>query len=237
MRGNGPVVMAGGSGSNTYELLDGASASEVVQLPGRGTDTVISDHSITAPENIEIVRATPNANRDRGVTLRGIEPGQSLIGSNGNDTLISGPDGYLSGRRGNNTLILSPFDFTEARGGPGKNRFVILAQPAVDPSLWIGMRLSNAPVAQKSADVVDDLHRGDRLVLSTKSFGPALGRLRGHMRVTVGGGSRGRGPQFVFTPSRGLLQFDADGQGGSPPVVVAILKGYRKPPTWAIQIV
>ncbi|OAI39764.1 hypothetical protein AYO39_02515 [Actinobacteria bacterium SCGC AG-212-D09] len=192
---------------------------------------IYTDHSITVPPDVEIVRASTH----RAVTLRGGDGNERLIGSNGNDTLISGPGSdYLNGGGGRNTLVLGPFGFAEARGGPGGNRFVVKIQP-VDPALSIGM--ATLPIAAWTADVIDDFHVGDRLVLSTRSFGSALRALRGRIRITVGATARGGGAQFVFYARRGLLSFDPDGHGPAPSVGVAILKGRHKLSPAAIQIV
>ena len=188
---------------------------------GPGDDVVQPDGLCQAPERIVV------------------GGGEDIVtGNRGNDTLIGGAGSdYLAPGGGNNTLVLSAFGSTEARGGPGENRFIVLSQPVADPALAIGMRLSNLPLSAMSADTIDDFHPGDRLVLSTRSFGTALGSLRRDMRITVGASARGPGAQLVFSPARGFLSFDPDGQGGAPAAVVAILKGVHRLPASAIQIV
>jgi hypothetical protein len=104
-----------------------------------------------------------------------------------------------------------------------------------DPSFRTGLDLGRAA----SAHVITDLEakRGDRLVLSPANFGKPLAELRKHMRITTGHHARGHGPQLVFNPRRHLLSFDRNGRHGTPPEVIAILRGHRQIQRKAIDIV
>ena len=101
--GEGADKLTGGAGDDTYYVDDPNDI--VVELPGEGTDTVISSaNSYVLAANVEILRAADGMN---GITLVGNDLANSIVGSNGGDMLSGGSgsaNDTLVGGLGNDML-------------------------------------------------------------------------------------------------------------------------------------
>lgn len=226
MEGRGPVTLMGQTGNDIYRL-DDARGKGVVEMPREGFDTVLTDSSMVVTPYVEKVRAVGN----KGVSLTAGSGEQRLIGSKGGDVLSGGEGSdLLKGGAGRDRIKLQPNGIDLASGGKGADRFEVSAN-----ALGVGTRARKGlAVADKSAHVITDFKpaQGDKLVLSTRSFGK---KLRG-MKITRGNRARGKRAQLLIA-RRGLVSFDADGAGRGPARVVAVLKGRKSLPKSAVRVV
>lgn len=193
--GTGSNLMRGGLGDDTY--IVNSTTDLVVENPNEGIDTVIASISYTLTANVEKLTLTGNANINGiGNELDNVIIGNAgvntLDGGDGNDTLIGG--------RGRDRMM----------GGKGADRFVFTAP-------------------RDGVDRVMDFNRreGDKLVFLNQSFegsegfeGLRLGRLRRN-QFHVGKRAESDRHRFIYNESRGILFYDADGQGGSRQVRIA----------------
>ena len=137
--------------------------------------------------------------------------------------------------RDRDRIKLQPNGIDLASGGKGADRFEVTAS-----GLGVNTRAGNGlAAADKSAHVMTDFKpaQGDKLVLSVKSFGKKIRALKKSTRITKGNRARGNAAQLLITPRRGLVSYDADGAGGRPARVVAILKGRSTLPAKAIRVI
>jgi Ca2+-binding RTX toxin-like protein len=97
--GAGADLLAGGTGNDTY-IVDN-SGDQVVELPGSGTDRIISSIALTPAANVEILQLADEAT----ATLTAAPSGSTLIGNSLGTTLIGGVDAdVITGGRGADTL-------------------------------------------------------------------------------------------------------------------------------------
>ncbi len=232
MRGHGNVAMQGGAGDDTYRLVDGARANNITETANQGSDRILTDHSLTVPVNVERARAVGN----KPVELRSGIGDTTLIGGPADDSLDAGPgSARLDGRGGDDEIRLNAFGFDRASGGPGADDFVDLNKRPPDASFPVGLRHSDT-----SSHLITgfSVSQGDRIVLPVGRFGSRLATVREDgTRITEGAHPRGTRPQLVFNPKTQLLEFDPDGNRGTPATVIATLRGLRHLPGRAISIV
>lgn len=232
MNGKGPVTLVGGEGNDRFRLNAGARPGSVVELDDEGIDTVDTERSIDLPVNVERGRVVSS----KPVNLKAGIGSQSLAGGSGANLLNAGAGSDLvEGKAGNDRLILGNGGFDLARGGKGADQFVVRTARAPKLSTQIGRDFRGAASAHTVADLKPS--QGDRLVLSVKTYGKAIKKMRRNFKVTFGNRPKGGGAQFLFLPGRKLLSFDPDGRGGAVASVVAILKGHDSVPRKAIRIV
>jgi Ca2+-binding RTX toxin-like protein len=203
IHGTRSVGVFGGRGNDTYHVFGKNSTRSIVELPGQGTDTLYTDHSLTMPQNIEIGIATAPH-----VALTGVRTTRKLIGSYSGDTLIAGSGNErLIGGRGAQNIVFARFGFDVATGGGGADRFIFTGIPFTS---W------RAPEPKRfSTHRITDFNprRGDRLVFRARYFGRQLlsNKLtlleRRHPVATT------RSPTFLFDPVTKLLSYDPDGTG------------------------
>ena len=118
--GSGADAMAGGAGNDTYVVDD--IGDKVTELPGAGTDLVLSSISYTLSDNVENLKLVGTTAKlsgggnslanvltanDAGSSLYGMAGDDTLIGGAGNDILDggSGADAMSAGA-GNDTYIV-----------------------------------------------------------------------------------------------------------------------------------
>jgi Ca2+-binding RTX toxin-like protein len=126
--------MVGGAGDDVYYVMH--PEDQVIELPGEGMDTVVTDVSHTLAPNVENLRVLGPALNPVGEgppTLVGNALDNHIVGAPFSYERIYGLDGddildgggrhgaYLDGGNGNDRLINS---FGESRGGPGADTFV-----------------------------------------------------------------------------------------------------------------
>ncbi len=221
------LAMSGGAGSDVY-VLKGHGTPSIVQLPGPGQATVLTDHSLTVPPNLDVARAIG----PRRVTLRGGEASR-LVAGEGGSVLVSGPGPTrLRGRGGPDTIVFDGLNDDSATGAGGADRYVFTGNPETGQRP-AGLRYPARP----AAPVVSDFEsmRGDRLVLRSSVFGPEVLQLRRHFTVVAAARPRPRGarPTLLFDTRSGLLSFDRDGSGPISDQVVVELPRSRGPrPGW-----
>jgi serralysin len=130
--------LAGGSGDDIYEVLNGLST--IVENAGEGTDTVFTNVNYTLAANVEnmylygSVNGTGNAGDN---TIVGNGAGDNLIdggagndalyGGDGNDTLKGGTgNNTLNGGTGNDALYNSATSVDNLAGGAGDDLYEVL---------------------------------------------------------------------------------------------------------------
>lgn len=94
-------VLSGGDGNDTYGV--DVAGEQVIEAPGGGTDTVYAfvDFALGTGQEVEYLMAATAT----GLTLRGNEFANFVVGNAGNDTLYGGGgDDRLSGGAGNDTV-------------------------------------------------------------------------------------------------------------------------------------
>ena len=226
------VSLVGGAGDDVYRMAEGADPRWVTEFPRDGRDTLVAAGAFGVPFAVE--RAV-GAGDSRALIEAG-EGDQDLIGGPRRDRLDGGPGtDRLVGGAGADRLLLGEWGFDRATGGSGADTFVPHGNAA----------LASAPgvatvSARPSAHLITDLNvaRGDRILLSRSSFGPAVTELAKRMVVRQGASPspRGRRPQLLFSGRDSLLRIDSDGKGELPAQVIAILAAHDRLPARAIRI-
>jgi Ca2+-binding RTX toxin-like protein len=216
---SGDDVLAGSSGN---DLMDGGAGFDaavfvlarenytITQLGGgriqvsglEGADTLRGIEELRFADGV-IPVAT-----GLGETVRGGAGGDSLNGLGGNDT-IEGRGGAdtLLGAAGNDLLIGGAADDRLA-GGSGADTF-LMALPS------------------DGVDRILDFTSGeDRLAFGAAGFGLPAGALDpARFELTGFGFGTGIAGSFVYRSEFGQLWFEADGEGGAPIQLVAVLAG------------
>jgi Ca2+-binding RTX toxin-like protein len=121
--------LAGGSGDDTYEVLN--ELTTIVENPGKGNDTVFTNVNYTLAANVEnmylfgSVNGTGNAG-DNAIVGSGV--GDNVIdGEAGNDTLKGGDgNNTLKGGAGNDWLYSSATSIDKLAGGAGNDIYEVL---------------------------------------------------------------------------------------------------------------
>lgn len=198
-------TLAGGRGDDTY-ILDnyGDTVLEFGESDTGGIDTVYANFSYAL------------GNAEEHLFLGGTGD----LGGEGNalDNAINGQagDNALRGLGGDDTLIGGAGDDSIA-GGPGRDS--VVGGAGADLFFLDGRGGSNA-------DLVDDFGRGgdaDRIAVEADAVGLPAGALD-PSRFVAGAGftaARDAEQRLVYDTSTGRLYLDADGQGGTAPVVLA----------------
>lgn len=217
--GAGTDHLDGGEGSDIYLITAAGdhAAGEIADSGTSGTDelrfaaTIASTLTLfaddTGLERAVIATSTgattgTTANGidasalDYGITLQGNNGANVLIGGSGNDTLIGGG--------GNDTLT----------GGLGADWFVF----------------DKAPNASNNKDTVLDFTSGeDKLAVSKAIFAGLAAADLGQLNIDAfwsGAGvttAHDATDRFIYNTTTGALYYDADGQGGSAAVQMAVI--------------
>jgi len=226
----GEDLLQGGAGNDLY-FLD-VSTDRVIELAGRGTDTVFIGFTATSAlgDNIENLTLTGTGGFDGSGnalnntltgnlgdnTLSGAAGNDRLNGGAGNDTLDGGLDNdVLSGGNGNDALF-GGFGRDVLVGGAGADRFVF----------------DTAPNTTLNSDKVSDFVSGtDTLVFSRSDFsGFAAGGALAAGAFRSGDGinaAQDGDDRLIYNSANGSVWYDADGNGSaSKAVLVAILTGH-----------
>ena len=210
------AVFGGGPGDDRYEIAAGRGCASVFELPGQGTDTVVTSRCLRPAPNVERIVLAGTA----PLTLRTGEGHQVLTGNDASNVLSggSGPD-VMNGGGGDDVLELGSDRYDTATGGPGADRFVLLGRPATG---YHG-RLSRNAEAHRLTDF--SAAQGDRIVLRPGSFGTEVRGLARTWTVVTGTDPQPRAarPTLLVNPSTGLIAFDRDGTGIIGPRVVAMV--------------
>ena len=118
--GPGTDALRGGAGGDSYFLNDSA-ADAVIENPGEGTDTVVSQASCTLAANVENLTLTGVADSNG----TGNELNNVIIGNSGNNSLAGGAgNDILLGGTGNDVLD-GGADGDILRGGTGDDTYII----------------------------------------------------------------------------------------------------------------
>jgi Ca2+-binding RTX toxin-like protein len=221
--GFGADSLVGGAGDDTYRV--NSSLDRVLELPGGGSDRVISLVSLNLAPEIEqltltgslalnangngianLITGTARDNRLNGGngddTLLGAAGSDTLLGGFGHDSLVggAGPD-FLAGGHGRDTLVGGPEPFgaeadTFMFGGPGEG-----------------------------PDHILDFGIGDGIAVSRAGFGGGLEPGATPDDRFAVDAPEGMLAQFVYLRATGTLLWDRDGTGAAPGVPIAVLQG------------
>ena len=217
------LVINAGPGNDVYRVSDHGQVPGVLEAPGEGRDTLYTARSTEVPRGLEKLVGTGRM----GLTLRGIDGPQDIIGGLGDDR-ISGGAGIdrLDGQDGADRLFLNPdAGIDTATGGPEGDRFVPLGTPVTAPR-------AQTPAVRLAHVITDfDAAQGDRVVMRPSVFGTEIRGL-GTGAVFVGrlGDRTGGRASLLIDPATGLVTFDRDGDGPLTDKVVVILRGYSSIP-------
>jgi VCBS repeat-containing protein len=202
---DGADVLVGGAGN---DILIGGDGLPNQLIGGTGNDTYIittAGDSIVelVGEGIDTVRTNLDSYvlKDHVENLVYTGNGDFTgIGNSANNVLIGGAgNDFLSGMAGNDILD----------GGAGAN--TLLGGQGFDQ-----FRISSI---DGGIDRIHDFLSGeDKLLLSEELFGASA-----NFDFSVGTDAAGVGPTFLYDPLSGLVRYDADGTGGTVPVVIARL--------------
>jgi Ca2+-binding RTX toxin-like protein len=199
--GLGADSMVGGTGNDVF--LVNSALDRVVELAGEGVDRVIATASLNLAAEVEVLVfggvAALNANGNAlGNTMIGNGAANLLNGAQGHDTLLgAGGADTLAGGLGTDSLV----------GGAGADHFRF-ATPTLGFDRIAGF---------SAEDVIEVSRAGFGDVLALGALDPA--------RFSGSGFAVGALAQFTYMPGSGFLRWDADGAGGTAPVVVAVLEG------------
>ncbi|HYJ22642.1 MAG TPA: ETX/MTX2 family pore-forming toxin [Solirubrobacterales bacterium] len=214
------LAMTSGPGDNVY-VLNGTGTPEIVQLPGPGRTTVITNRSLDVPAFLDVAVARGS----RAVTLRGGEGNRRLLANDAGGTLVSGPEPTrLQGGDGGDTIVFNATNGDVATGGPGADRYRFTGAPESSqrpPAL-------ERPAQRTAATVTDFAPRkGDRLVLTAAVFGSEVLKLRRSFTVVAKADPwpRLRRPTLLLDTDSGVLSFDRDGAGPISDKVIVKLPG------------
>lgn len=227
-RGGDEVVASGdlsrlatsGEGGDDVYRLAGSGVPSIVEFPGGGEDTLLTDRSFELPVNIEVGRAVG----PRRVTLHGGEPRQLIAGPRGG-VLVSGPGPtWLRGRGGADKFVFDAENGDTATGGAGGDRYVFTGTP-VTMQRPAGLRYPDRRFAAVVSDFEPD--EGDRLEMRGSVFGRQVLRLQRRFLVVADAKPRPgrRAPTLLLDTDSGVVSFDRDGKGPISDKVVVTLPG------------
>ena len=199
--GAGDDVLSGGAGIDTASYLDTATAVTV-------------NLSITTQQN------TGGAGKD---TLTGIERlyggkgDDTLTGTNGANEIIGMKGADVIRGLGGNDMLYGELGKDTLTGGAGKDKFLFHTAPALG-----------------NADTITDFSHteGDKLVLSASIYSgtgatPGSVLAKGAFYAAAGAkAAHDADDRIIYDTASGKLYYDADGQGGSGPVIIATLQGH-----------
>jgi Ca2+-binding RTX toxin-like protein len=219
--GAGADTMYGGAGNDMFYVDD--PLDRVVEAAGGGVDRVVSSASLTLFANVEhLTLAAGSAARDgtgnaMNNEIIGNGFANTLVGANGADT--------LSGEGGKDTLLGSDGnDLLD--GGAGDD--ALLGGPGLDTLTGgVGADLFRFDGPDTGRDLITDfVGAQDRIELSRAGFGGVLplGALSPGF-FALGEAATTAGPQLIYQPLSGVLQWDRDGTGEAAAVTIAILAG------------
>ncbi len=200
--GAGVDSMVGGAGDDIY-VVDSTS-DVVVELDGEGTDRVSSTVTWTLGDHVEdLTLAGTTAIAGTGNPLAntiGGNPGANAIDGGAGDDTLNGFDGNDTLTGGEGADRLS--------GGNGADRFRFVTRA-------------------EGGDTITDFASGaDQIEVVAANFGLVAGAAA---TLVVNGLPGTGGGTFIYTSASGLLEFDADGNGGGAAVSLATLS--NRPPT------
>ncbi|NGZ26097.1 MAG: hypothetical protein G8345_04325 [Magnetococcales bacterium] len=220
--GAGNDTLVGGGGNDTMNGEDGndqylvdSTNDTVNEAAQQGTDTVISQVSLTLADNVENLtlfgrRGVSNLRSLQGktyllqsqagwqdLTATGNAENNRLQGNNGDNSLIGG-DGNdtLSGGLGNDTM----------RGDGGNDVFHFFSP-------------------NDGLDTIQDFTSGDLLSFDRNHFGQLAAIDITNFVANSSGQATDSQHRIVFNTTNGLLSFDADGAGGDAARAIATLSG------------
>ena len=218
--GGGNDTLIGGTGNDVYLLSNEyQGTTTIVEAANAGIDSVYGDlETYYLGQNIENYY-NDLCLTDRYVVITGNEmnnivstysadtnSAEKFLGLGGNDTLIGGlGNDYLIGGTGNDVLL----------GGAGADRFVF------DSALNIKLNL----------DKITDFKRsdGDKLVLDTAVFTNLNSGFSSSNLVVNATGKAIESDDFlIFNSKNSTLYYDADGNGKSAAVAIAVLTGVKE---------
>lgn len=218
--GGGNDTLVGGTGNDVYLLSNEYQGTiTIVEAVNAGIDSVYGDlETYYLGQNIENY-CNDLCLTDRYVVITGNEmnnivstysantnSAEKFLGLGGNDTLMGGlGNDYLIGGTGNDVLS----------GGAGADRFVF------DSALNIKLNL----------DKITDFKRsdGDRLVLDTAVFTNLnSGFSSSNLIVNATGKAIESDDFLIFNSKNSTLYYDADGNGKSAAVAIAVLTGVKE---------
>ncbi len=218
IHGTRRIGVFGGPGNDTYHVYGRNATRSIIELPQQGTDTIITDHSLVVPPNIEVGKSSGPA-----VRLVGTRDTRELVGSRGSDTLIAGPGNErLIGGGGDDNLKLTDAGFDAASGGPGADHFILTGTPFTS---WY-QRTPRPFSTQRITDFRPE--QGDRVILRARYFGSQLLSDKLTLEQQRSPAPTTHNPTIMFDPATKLLSFDPDGRGRrQAPRVLARLVDFR----------
>lgn len=209
--GRGADVLVGTAGDDT---INGDNGDD--QIAGNdGNDVILGGSGL---DHIDGGRGADIVSGDAGADF--IDGGlgdDTLFGGNANDQIFGGGgDDMLFGDTGNDMLWGGAGDDL-LDGGLGKN--VLTGDEGAD-SFLLGLRGTHGLAL--IADFMPDV---DHLQLSATQFGLAAGPLDPSMLV-FGTKAADHHAEFIYNAASGRLLWDADGIGGTGPVMIAALENH-----------
>ncbi len=219
--GAGADLMNGGAGNDTYtvnDLGDVVSEDDGSGGDAGGFDAVFSSVDVTLASGIENLSLTGAA----AINGTGNGLDNRLLGNNAAN-LLNGGDGadQLVGNGGNDTLI-GGGGADNLNGGAGMDRLTgglardILTGGA-DADTFVFEALPD------TRDTITDFQTGlDRIEIASAAFGGGL-TAGGSVTLVVNGALAAGVAGFTYSSTSGALAWDADGQGGTAAVAVAVL--------------
>jgi VCBS repeat-containing protein len=198
--GSGDDTLIGGNGNDLYEV--DSFGDVIIEQVNAGIDTVISSIDIgvlTANvENLALIgNATFGAGNELDNRMIGNKLDNFLFGDAGND--------YLSGEAGNDSLV-GYFGNDTLVGGAGADEFYLF-----------GTRTTGF-------DTIVDFKLGDdKIILDSDEF--ALTQAPGQLTAEtfrLGSVATTASDRFIYNQTTGVLLFDADGNGSTAAVQIAL---------------
>jgi Ca2+-binding RTX toxin-like protein len=202
----GADTMIGGAGNDIY-FVDSAADNVSESSTGGDADVVKASANFTLPQNVEQLYLLGTLN----INGSGNAAANVIVGNSGSNVLrgLAGAD-ILAGGAGNDILYGGPGS-DRLTGGVGADTFVFDAIP--EPAVY---------------DTIKDFNPGtDKIQLAHSSFlgiGSAGTLAAGAFRITLTNHSAAdTDDRLIYNIVKGTLYFDADGVGGTPELLIAVL--------------